>query len=283
VYSYLNFLKNATFTIGGSGDFYDSAKPGSEPQKQFNPKFGVTWNPFPDTTIRGAAFRTFKRTLITDQTLEPTQVAGLNQFYDDFNATKAWVYGGGIDQKLFKSLFAGIAYTQRDLSIPFVTTTATGLEEQRVASRERLLRNYLFWTPYNWLALSGGYEWERFTRNVRFAQGATRAETHRLPVGFNIFHPSGVSASLTATYVNQHGSFESATTTEFGPGRDSFWNIDTAVNYRLPKRYGLLTFGVNNLTDKKFKYFDSENGAANVYSSFIPSRLIFGRLTLSFP
>ena len=54
-----------------------------EDTNQFNPKFGIIWNPFPGTTVRAAAFRVLKRTLITDQTLEPTQVAGFNQFFDD--------------------------------------------------------------------------------------------------------------------------------------------------------------------------------------------------------
>ena len=69
---------------------------------QFNPKFGITWNPFPGTTLRAAVFRVLKRTLITDQTLEPTQVAGFNQFFDDSMLTDAWRYGGAIDQKFTK-------------------------------------------------------------------------------------------------------------------------------------------------------------------------------------
>ena len=59
----------------------------------------MTWNVLPKTTLRAAAFRTFKRTLLTDQTLEPTQVAGFNQFYDDQESTDAWVYGAAVDQK----------------------------------------------------------------------------------------------------------------------------------------------------------------------------------------
>ena len=66
----------------GSGDFFNGDSDAEDDTDQFNPKFGVTWNPFTNTTLRAAAFRTLKRTLITDQTLEPTQVAGFNQFFD---------------------------------------------------------------------------------------------------------------------------------------------------------------------------------------------------------
>ena len=93
-YSYINLLKNVTFTLGISGDFTDGASPDVSGIHQFNPKFGVTWNPFPDTTLRAAVFRVLKRTLITNQTLEPTQVAGFNQFFDDINGTDALRYGG---------------------------------------------------------------------------------------------------------------------------------------------------------------------------------------------
>src|SRR5712691_3758187 len=71
-YSYIHLLKNVTFTLGLSGDFTDGASPDVSGIHQFNPKFGVTWNPWPDTTLRAAVFRVLKRTLITNQTLEPT-------------------------------------------------------------------------------------------------------------------------------------------------------------------------------------------------------------------
>ena len=53
----------------------------------------MSWNLKPGTTLRAAGFRTLKRTLVTDQTLEPTQVAGFNQFFDDPSATESEVFG----------------------------------------------------------------------------------------------------------------------------------------------------------------------------------------------
>ena len=99
LYSYIHPLKDVILTLGGSGDFFDTDIPRLEDQDQFNPKFGIVWNPLATTTVRGAVFRTLKRTLITDQTLEPTQVAGFNQFFDDPNATRTWRYGVAVDQQ----------------------------------------------------------------------------------------------------------------------------------------------------------------------------------------
>ena len=118
-YGYINLLKDVTFTVGASVDSLSGDFP-AEDTTQFNPKFGVTWNPFAATTVRAAAFRTVRRTLITEQTLEPTQVAGFNQFFDDFNLTKTWRYGGAIDQKFSRDVFGGVEVARRDLKVPFV-------------------------------------------------------------------------------------------------------------------------------------------------------------------
>ena len=103
-YANINLLKNVTITAGASFDYLERAilPPFQEERSQFNPKFGITWNPFPSTTVRAAAFRVLKRTLITDQTLEPTQVAGFNQFFDDPNVTEAWRYGAGHRSEIYK-------------------------------------------------------------------------------------------------------------------------------------------------------------------------------------
>ena len=145
------------------------------------------------------------------------------------------------------------------------------------------MRTYLLATPANWLALTAGYEWERLKRDELFADGVTQVETHRFPLAINFFHPSGVSASLKATYVHQHGIFERFETGEFEHGKGSFWTIDAGINYRLPKRYGILTLGVINLTDRKFKYFDTDNRFGNANPRIIPGRVFFGKLTLAFP
>ena len=58
MYSYIKPLSNLTFTLGVSGDFYNAQSDAFNPDKnQINPKFGMVWNPLPDTTVRAAAFR----------------------------------------------------------------------------------------------------------------------------------------------------------------------------------------------------------------------------------
>ena len=139
---------------------------------QFNPKFGIIWNPVPDTTLRGAVFRALKRTLITDQTLEPTQVAGFNQFFDDANATGLvelrWRCRSEIHRRVYmeeQSLHIGI------WMVPFLRLGSTPGE---LDWNEKLFRAYLFWTPHKWLAFSAEYLYEKFERDERFAAMAQR-------------------------------------------------------------------------------------------------------------
>jgi outer membrane receptor protein involved in Fe transport len=59
--------------------------------------------------------------------------------------------------------------------------------------------------------------------------------------------------------------------------------VDAALGYRLPKRWGILTLGARNLLDEKFLYQDDNFRTSDIrYPFFIPDRVIFARITLSF-
>jgi tetratricopeptide (TPR) repeat protein len=281
-YAHISPIRNLTITLGASVDSIKGDFPGQDIGGQFNPKVGLTWNPFADTTLRAAAFREIKRTLITNQTLEPTQVAGFNQFFDDVNLTKSWRYGGAVDQKFTKNLFGGIEFSTRDLTVPFISVDAnTGLpENDSVDWREYLARTYLFWTPHPWLALRAEYIYERHKRDEQLPAGAAEARTHRVPLGINFFHPSGLGGFLTGTYYHQSGKFETVVfNPAFRSGSEDFFTVDAGIRYRLPNRYGFITVGVTNLTDKKFKYFEADINNAHIQ----PKRTILGSITLALP
>jgi hypothetical protein len=267
-----------TFTLGGSGDFFNADDEDAKERDQFNPKFGVTWSPFSGTTLRGAAFRTLTRTLVTDQTIEPTQVAGFNQFYDDFRETDAWRYGAAIDQKFTESIYGGVEYSYRNLSVPFFNAGTDKTET--VKWEENIFRAYLFWTPHKWLSLTAEYLYEDFDRDEDFADFAETVETHYLPLGINFFHPSGFSAGLKATYIDQDGKFDrQGDLGNFENGDDNFWLVDAGIKYRIPKRLGFLTVGVSNLFDEEFEYWDSDPDNARIQ----PDRVAFARFTLALP
>ena len=278
-YANISLLSNVTLTLGGSFDYLDrrNVALSDDNVRQFNPKVGITWNLLPSTTVRASASRSVKRTLITDQTLEPTQVAGFNQFYDEFNGTKAWRYGAAIDHKFTKNLFGGVESSMRALNIPLLDSTATPETIHDFDGKEYLSRAYLFWTPHPWLALRTEYMFERF-KNDPGLGFPTKIKTHRVPLGLNFFHPSGLSASLLATYYNHGGKFPRGAL-GLQSGSDDFWTVDAAINYRLPKRYGFITVGASNLFDKKFRYFEVDRDNPRIQ----PDRMLFIKLTMALP
>ncbi|HSF29723.1 MAG TPA: TonB-dependent receptor [Candidatus Tectomicrobia bacterium] len=276
-YSYfqLNFLRNLSLTIGGSADFFSDT---NVERNQFNPKFGLTWNALPGTTLRGGVFRVLKRRLVSNQTLEPTQVAGFNQFFDDLNGADAWRYGVAIDQKFSAHVYGGAEFSEREATMPVVRTTPVRqvLEFDR---DERLARSYIYWTPLPWIALKAEYQYERLTFDPPNLNELAVAEiqTHRLPFGFSFFHPSGLIAWLQTTYVDQEGEFEDRLG-NFSSGSDRFWVVDASIGFRLPRRFGLVNIGVKNLFDQRFKFQDTDP----VNPTISPERLILGRVTLAF-
>jgi tetratricopeptide (TPR) repeat protein/opacity protein-like surface antigen len=283
LYSYVNYPKQVTWIFGASGNFFKEDFLNLE-KDQFNPKFGFIWNPLPKTTIRAAVFRVLKRNLLNDQTLEPTQVAGFNQFYDDFDGTDAWRYGIGIDQKFTEALYAGAEFSKRDLKVSgqqFDENSGT-VKSEEFDLDELLGRAYVNWSPHPWLALKGEYQYEKFKRPEDFMLGEDlifRLQTHRLSCGINFFHPTGLFAKLKPSYVYQHGEFyKTFTPPTTERGADHFWVFDASIGFRLPKRFGIFTIEARNLFDEKFNFQDTDPSKPRIS----PERLVLAKLTLSF-
>jgi outer membrane receptor protein involved in Fe transport len=254
-------------------------------EEQFNPKFGLTWSPFPGTTLRGAAFRSLKRSLLSDQTIEPTQVAGFNQFFDDGNGADVWNYGIGIDQSFSSDLYAGAEFYTRDLEERGITGPS-GIRE--FDSEEDFFRVYTYWTPNQWLALGPDYQFERFRNPLEFSKDEqiTGLDTHRVSLAGTFFHPFGLIARLRVTYVDQDGEFVvPSLAPEPEPpfittmtDSDQFWVVDASIGYRLPNRRGHITVEGKNLFDEKFSFQDTDPSNPQIY----PERLILAKFTLVF-
>ncbi|MBA2594066.1 MAG: FecR domain-containing protein [Gammaproteobacteria bacterium] len=266
----------ATLTLGAS---YDSFHTGHLDTHPLNPKFGLVWNILPSTTLRAAAFRVLKRFFVTNQTLEPTQLAGFNQFFDDLDGTDSTRYGFGLDQRFSPDLYGGFELSWRDLTRTLTDTDGNGIGENQ---DERFYRSYLHWAPHPRLALAAEYQFEEFERESflsggeREFSGLPELRTHYLPLDLSYFHPSGLSATLGATYVDQE-----ATRTDLSRSHERFWTLDASIGYRLPKRYGLVSLDVRNLFDEEFDYQNSFNAEAQQQlPRFQPSRAVFLRINL---
>ncbi|VAX09666.1 FIG00860065: hypothetical protein [hydrothermal vent metagenome] len=234
IYASIDLGPELTLDLGVSYDDYSEAGFAKE---QLNPKLGLTWQMGPDTTFRAAGFRTLKRPLVTSQTIEPTQVAGFNQFFDGTNGEQAERYGIALDHRFSQMLFSGVELSHRREKYPRAGTS-WALEEAEQA------RTYFYLMPMSQLALSVEHFYERV-----HAMSLINT-THRFPLSFSYFHQSGLSGSLRPTFVRQYGQFDAGE----GNDRERFWNFDFSLGYRLPQRMGRISLDVRNLLDDEFGY-----------------------------
>ncbi len=272
LYSITNVFPNTTLTLGGSGDFFDGIPRNRD---QFNPKLGLTLRPKPSTSLRIAAFRTLKRLLVANQTIEPTQVAGFQQFFDDTNGTDAWRFGAAVDQEFSKTLFGGIEVTTRDVEVPQVPSPGLPSEVKR---DERRGRAYLYWAPHPQLSASAEYLYERLDSEDFTNPFNPKVKTQRFPLGINYYLPNGFFTRIKGTFIDQEGMFKDVASGKFLDDGDRFWLVDASVGYRLPKRLGFLTLAVKNLLDEKFRFQETDLGNPSIQAE----RLVFSKLTLAF-
>jgi len=283
-YAYGNFTlgEHMIWTLGLSyqsyeeGDVFDF--------NETSPKLGLQWNVNDAVKLRGAYIEGVKPVLSSNRTLEPTQVAGFNQYFDDANATKFKRYGVGADWKLSRDLAVGAEVTKRDLESPTINAnTGKGIFEDRDEWTHRL---YGYWTPADRWSLSGEFVYDKF-RNKRDSVMALdvpkSVTTLSLPVVARYFHPNGLFATLGATYVDQEVDGENLYLYE--TGSSDFVVFDLGVGYRLPKRQGVLSLVVQNLFDREFDYLDDSYRTFQDEPSvgpYTPERTIMGTVTLSF-
>ncbi len=270
VYSLVSLPSHATLTVGGSSDWFGGLP---EDKKQFNPKFGLTWNPTSSTTLRLAGFSVLKRSLVSNQTVEPTHVAGFQQFFDDPIASQAQRYGIAIDQRFSPSFVGGLELSMRDVETPILLPAANS--PAKIESEEQLDRLYLYWTPNIWMGVSVEYQVERFDADT--VNSFRPTVTERLPFAFSVHHPSGFFAKLRNVYVDQQGTFLNSSFF-FEPGRDRFWLLDVTVGYRLSRQRGIVTVEAENLLDRQFRFYETDAA----HSSIQPERRILAKINLLF-
>jgi hypothetical protein len=165
-YSYFKPIPNLTLIAGGSQDYVVGSPALVQGQNSansissFNPKFGLLYEPTPDTTIRLAAFKAVKGPTLNEQTIEPTQVAGFNQFYDDAAMTQGWRYGVAVNQKFSKTFFGGVEGSYRKVDIPILSVLDPTLQLTNTNEWYQAL-SYLNYAPHPWAVLRASYQYDQ--------------------------------------------------------------------------------------------------------------------------
>ncbi|VUX45120.1 TonB-dependent receptor [Candidatus Defluviicoccus seviourii] len=279
VYAYGN-VELPTDFVWTVGLAYDDFEQANLHHQKVSPKLGLQVGLNDWLDLRLAVFHTLKPALLADRTIQPTQVAGFNQFYDDTEGTTAWVYGVGLDARVASALHVGFEYTHRSIDEQIYDLTTERLNGD--SREEDTARVYAYWTPHRFWALSAEVVYDVYDAG----QGANsivlnQVDTLSAPVSVRFFHPSGFFSTLTTTpvYQDSNGNFDDE------EGSDTFVLVDAAIGYRFPKRRGQVSFEVTNLFNSGIKYQDDTYrtfGNESTVSPYSPERAFIGRLTLNF-
>ena len=275
-YATVSPLENLRLTLGASYDSYrrNAVIGDSLTRDRLNPKVGLTWEIVPGSVVRAAYFEGLKRTIVGGQTIEPTQIAGFNQLYEESDSTIAKRWGAGFDQKITSRLFAGAEWSQRRLRVPI--TGATTFEQNW---KEDLTRSYLDWVITDRFSANLDLQWERLVRDPSGFTVGDFADTDivRVPLEFRYYEPSGMFAVLRTSYVHQTGHFLDQLGVLFS-GESNFAVVDAGIGWRIPGRAIIGTLQVKNLFNTGFRFQDSDP----TNPAYVPSRLLLGRITFSF-
>jgi Tfp pilus assembly protein PilF len=279
VYSNLRPLSRLSLTLGMSRDFYVDE---TTRVAQWSPKLGARLQLSDAVTVRAAHFGTIKRALITQQTLEPTQVAGFNQFFDDPPATVATTNAAAVDWRLSRDLSAGAEVGRRDMSLRS-GTLGTALNP---APPQRMVDSWwqfdATWIASHQAIVSIGAHGERFTYDSSFnTQAPNLLRQWKLPLTLRAFPAGRVFGEVVVTPVWQHSVHRPDS--QWQGGTDGFTLVDASLGWRLPDRRGSVSIDVKNLFDRKFSYQDDDFRSTETrLSRYLPTRRVSLTLALYF-
>ena len=288
VYANLHQGENIIWTLGLSSQEYEED---AFDYDRVNPKFGLQWDVGDRLRFRAAYIEVIKPALASNRTLEPTQVAGFNQFFDDANGTKSKRYGGALDWRATQDLSLGVELTQRDFGAPefdpISPTESVAFFDER---EERLDRVYAYWAIANNWAFSAQVVYDKYASEASLDfNHPSEITTLSYPLQLQYFHPSGLFVGLGVTWVDQEIDRDNAVLLapedRLAQGDSDFTVADLGIGYRFPRRRGFASLAVQNLFDEDFEYQDDsyrEFKDEPAIGPYIPERTVMGRITLNF-
>lgn len=278
-YSYIDLPLNVLATLGVSRSEFTER--GSQSQQSFSrwqPKLGLQWSPSQILDLRFAYGDTLKATLFADQTIEPTQIAGFNQLFDDTNGRPSSLFAAAIDFSWPKSIYSGFQFSRRDIdNVDFIGGESAQLTPNRQADSYKA---YLYWMLGSNFSLSTEYTIEK---DSLYRHRLRSLSTDKIPVALRYFNSRGLFAQIGMTYVAQRQTeFDNVDTT------GAFVLADMAIGYRLPKRLGLVSLEMRNVFDQKFNYEDkgrfeqADPFNMSRQQEFTPTRTVLARVLFNF-
>ncbi|MFO0992051.1 MAG: hypothetical protein U1E67_08995 [Hyphomicrobiales bacterium] len=267
-YLYINAPTAVTWTIGGSVAGYKEDTPGGADIEKFLPKLGVRAEIADGLSVRAAYFRSLKPSLVNEQVIEPTAIAGFNQYFDTSNAAVIDSVGAALDLQLTKTLMVGAEGVGRKIAVP------VGLAPDEEIN-ERTYRGYAYMTLSDKWALASAIMYEDIWSKGGFDFESW--QTTSVPVTVSYFDESGWFGSIGIEFVDH-------SVKNFGlGGSDMFSPVNATLGYRLPNNRGVMTIEAQNLLDEEFN-FQNRTLRPDITAGprYAPDLTILARGTFSF-
>lgn len=274
----ININKRAALALGMAYVEFNDEVTLQEKFSQWNPKVGIHFLARDDFSIRIAGFRNLKGPLLLEQSLEPTQVAGLNQFRDDADGTDSRNIALAIDHQVNENLALGIELVDRDLERP----EAGSASDQELS--DQLTSAYLYWALQNGsFSLNYYDEQQEYKTEVGFVSSPIKLKTKRLPLNFSYHHRNGLSFAIEPSYVNQHADFRFQSSSDVIVEKERFWILDLSAKYWFWQKQGVVAFEVKNAGKKEFQFQDTNfQDSSPKAITYAPERAFLGRISIRF-
>ena len=246
-------LNNTLILFGmGNNDYDDHIS--NLHVNQVNPKFGIQLNSV-HTKYSFAYFSSVQKSLLNTQTLEPTNILGFSQYYNDPAGAATDTLALSIHTKLNFNINTGIEFIKKDLAIPVLK----GTQQIEEGQKEYISKAFINWLPTNNYSVNFSIEYldqlRQFSTPVD-VNAPLSLTTVKLPLTVAYNGNSRMSYQLTTTYYDQDviQPISSSANNEL---HDSFVMVDTTISYKFSKRKGKISLIINNLFDQDFKYQDT--------------------------
>ena len=239
---------------------------------KYTPKMGVSWK-IDNVLFQTALFRRVQRFYATDRTIEPTMLAGFTQLFNDPDWTVSDNFGMALSSGGSANTWY-VQYVKRELD--YGVYVSDGVESTDVEN-DIFSASVMFFSPDRETSANLGINWDRTSNETSdlFDVGLFDVlELFEVPIVFKFYAMSKVSFSFEQTYYKQRLVIDTISSTE----KQSGWSTDVAVEYRLPKRAGIASLGVNNLLGNTKEFVNYDASLLRVY----PDRFWYASINFSF-
>jgi tetratricopeptide (TPR) repeat protein len=209
----------------------------SQPVSHWDPQAGFFYMPFNSTALRFAFIRSFQTH--TFERLAPTNIHGFVIAQNDPALSRNTGYSFGWDQRMYESAFFRGSAFYRDRDTPVLDP------DQNFAPSTTI--NHFHGADLVWDQMLGDRVSVVPQYSVIHAEDVNSTR-HEHDAGLRLFliSPRRIWLSIGENYVHQSGILNGTIV------RANFFTTDLNASYELPRKLGLISFGVTNLFDHKF-------------------------------